>query len=173
MDEIDYIWFNEELVFDDEIYDSVCEESEIMENKKLFIIELSQRENKVSMYQWSNEQGIDIVEYPYEFTSKLYEALEEDHDMSEHLNKPLCDSYEMPLCETIRTDNFEVLSNMSHMITQMLKMMQEIFEALPPKKEDMFDVHKLDHENPGTIDNHDGITMRFNLSLSLKIIGIS
>ncbi|KAH1038762.1 hypothetical protein J1N35_040505 [Gossypium stocksii] len=46
---------------------------------------------------------------------------------------------------------------MSTMMAQMIKMMQEIFEALPPRKEDMSYVHNSDHENPRIIDNHDEI----------------
>ncbi|KAK5833589.1 hypothetical protein PVK06_017437 [Gossypium arboreum] len=44
---------------------------------------------------------------------------------------------------------------MSDMIAQMIKMVQEISEALPSRKEDMFDTHNLDQENPCIIDDHD------------------
>ncbi|KAA3487291.1 integrase [Gossypium australe] len=113
--------------------------------------------NKGSTHQWSNDQGTDIVEHVYEFTGNLYEALEEDHDMPKNSDKPPYDSYEMPSCETSRTENSEVLSSMLAMMAQMIKMMQEIFEALPPRQEDMSDVHNSDHKNPCTIDNHDEI----------------
>ncbi|KAH1063868.1 hypothetical protein J1N35_028855 [Gossypium stocksii] len=46
---------------------------------------------------------------------------------------------------------------MSDMMAQMIKMMQEIFKVLPPRKEDMSGVHDLDHESHCTIDNHDEI----------------
>ncbi|KAK5845924.1 hypothetical protein PVK06_002171 [Gossypium arboreum] len=36
-------------------------------------------------------------------------------------------------------------------------MMQEIPEALPPRKDDMFDVHNSDYENTGITDDHDEI----------------
>ncbi|KAH1121115.1 hypothetical protein J1N35_004275 [Gossypium stocksii] len=73
--------------------------------------------------------------------------------MPEHSNKPPCDSYEMPLCETTRTDTSKVLSNMLDMMAQMK---QEIFEALLPKKEDMSSAHNSSHENPCIADgNHE------------------
>ncbi|KAH1130231.1 hypothetical protein J1N35_001609 [Gossypium stocksii] len=40
-------------------------------------------------------------------------------------------------------------------MAQMIKMMQEISKALPPKKEDMCDAHNSDHKNPCIIDDHD------------------
>lgn len=80
------------------------------------MIELSQCGNEASTRQWSNDWSTDIVEDPYEFTENVYEALEEDHDMYEHSNKPPRDLYEIPSCETIRTDNSKVLSNMSDMM---------------------------------------------------------
>ncbi|MBA0613475.1 hypothetical protein Godav_013906 [Gossypium davidsonii] len=67
--------------------------------------------------------------------------------------------YEMPSCETTRTANFEVLSNMLDMMAQMMRMMQEISEELPPWKEDMSYVHNSDHDNPCVIDNHDKIQL--------------
>ncbi|KAH1097600.1 hypothetical protein J1N35_014521 [Gossypium stocksii] len=89
------------------------------------------------MHQWSNEHGTDIVEHQHGFTVKLYELLEKDHHMLKHSDKSSCDSYEMPLCETTKTINSEVLSNMSNLMAQMIKMMQEKFEALPPRKADV------------------------------------
>ncbi|KAK5842289.1 hypothetical protein PVK06_004625 [Gossypium arboreum] len=71
----------------------------------------------------------------------------------------------MPLCETTLMDNSEVLSNMSNMMAQILKMMQEIFEVLPPNKVDFSDVHNLDHENPCTIDDHNEINGEIQLEL--------
>ncbi|KAK5819610.1 hypothetical protein PVK06_024626 [Gossypium arboreum] len=79
-----------------------------MDNKKLFMIELGQRENKASMHPWSNNQGTNIVEHPHECTSNLYKALEEDHEMPEHSDKLPYDLYEMPSCETTKTVNFEI-----------------------------------------------------------------
>ncbi|KAH1130102.1 hypothetical protein J1N35_001480 [Gossypium stocksii] len=63
----------------------------------------------------------------------------------------------MPLRKTTKTADSEVLSNMSDMMAQMMKMTQEIFEPLPPSNEDMLDVHYLDHEIPFIIDDHDEI----------------
>ncbi|MBA0791102.1 hypothetical protein Gohar_015701 [Gossypium harknessii] len=74
--------------------------------------------------------------------------------MPKHLDKSACDSYEMLSCETTKTINYEVLSNMSDMMAKMIK---EISEVLPPRKEDMSDIHNLDHENLGIIDDHDKI----------------
>ncbi|KAK5775162.1 hypothetical protein PVK06_043031 [Gossypium arboreum] len=74
--------------------------------------------------------------------------------MPKHSNKLYCDSHEVLLCETTKTNNSEVLSHMSNMMVQMIKMMQEISEALPSKKEDMSDAHNLDQENPCIIDDH-------------------
>ncbi|KAK5770931.1 hypothetical protein PVK06_047095 [Gossypium arboreum] len=117
MDETDYMRFNDKMGFDDEIYnEGVHEEWEIMENKKLFMIEMSQCRNEASTYQWSNEQGTNIVEHPYEFIDNLYKALEEDHDMPKHSNKPSSDSCGIPSCETTRTNNSEILSHMSNMM---------------------------------------------------------
>ncbi|KAH1063675.1 hypothetical protein J1N35_028662 [Gossypium stocksii] len=42
-------------------------------------------------------------------------------------------------------------------MVELMRMMQEIFEALPLKKEDTSDVHNSDHENPCVIDNHNEI----------------
>ncbi|KAH1031358.1 hypothetical protein J1N35_043532 [Gossypium stocksii] len=156
MDETDYMWFNDEMIFDDEIYKQrVYEELEIMENKKLFMIYLSQHNNEASTSQGSNEQGTNIVKHLYKFTGNLYEALEENNDMPEHSNKPPCDSYEMPSCETIRTDTSKVLLNMSDMMTQMMKMMQEISKVLPSRKEDMPNAQNSGHENPYIRNDHD------------------
>ncbi|KAH1106851.1 hypothetical protein J1N35_010619 [Gossypium stocksii] len=146
------------MSFDDKIYEEgVYEEWEIMENQELLMIEISQRRNEASTHQWNDNQGTDIVEQPYEFTGNLYEVLGEDHDMSKRLSKPLYDLCEMPSHETTRTNNSKVLSNMSDMMAEMIKMMQEISEAWPPKKEDMSDADNLDHKNPGIIDDHDEI----------------
>ncbi|KAK5771890.1 hypothetical protein PVK06_048145 [Gossypium arboreum] len=111
--------------------------------------------------------------YEVIFDDEVYEEgiygeimeIEEDHDMPKNLDKPPCDSYDMPSCETIRMDNSKVFSSMSVMMVQMIKMMQEIFKALPPSKEDMPDVHNLDHENPYTIDDHDEIYGEIQLEL--------
>ncbi|MBA0738623.1 hypothetical protein Gogos_011955 [Gossypium gossypioides] len=77
--------------------------------------------------------------------------------MPEHSHKPPCDTYEMPSYEITRTANSELLSNMLDMMAQMMRMMQEISEELPPWKENMSDVQNSDHENPCVIDNHDEI----------------
>ncbi|KAK5839150.1 hypothetical protein PVK06_007915 [Gossypium arboreum] len=84
-------------------------------------------------------------------------ALDENHDMPEHSNKPPCDTYEMPSYGTTRTTNSKVLLDMLDMMEQMMRMMQEISEELPLWKEDMSDVHNSDHENPCVLDNHDEI----------------
>ncbi|KAK5770957.1 hypothetical protein PVK06_047121 [Gossypium arboreum] len=70
-------------------------------------------------------------------------------------DEPLCDSYRMPSCKTTRTTNSEVLSNMLDMMAQMIKIMQEISEALPSRKEDMSEACNLDQKNPCIIDDHD------------------
>ncbi|KAH1122168.1 hypothetical protein J1N35_005328 [Gossypium stocksii] len=43
------------------------------------------------------------------------------------------------------------------MKAQMINMIQEISKMLPPRKEDMYDVHNSVHENPCTINDHDEI----------------
>ncbi|KAH1121988.1 hypothetical protein J1N35_005148 [Gossypium stocksii] len=74
--------------------------------------------------------------------------------MPKYLDEPPYDSYRMPSCETTKMTNSKVLSNMSDMMVQIIKMMQEIFEELSSKKGDMFGTHNLDQENPCIIDDH-------------------
>ncbi|KAK5836431.1 hypothetical protein PVK06_012219 [Gossypium arboreum] len=88
--------------------------------------------------------------------------------MPEHLDKPLCDSYEMPSCETTKTFNSEVLLNMLDMMAQMMKMVQEIFKALPPRKEVVLDFRNFDYEDPYTINNYDEIHGKIQRELGTR-----
>ncbi|KAH1039574.1 hypothetical protein J1N35_041317 [Gossypium stocksii] len=63
----------------------------------------------------------------------------------------------MPSCDTTEMFNSEVLSNMSDMMAQIMKMVQEISEALPTRKEVVPNFCNFDYEDPCTIVNHDEI----------------
>ncbi|KAK5845937.1 hypothetical protein PVK06_002185 [Gossypium arboreum] len=121
------------------------------------MIELRQLGNEDSTNQWSNKQGHDAIEYPYELAGKSHKILEEGYDMPEHSDKSYYDSYKISSCETTKISNSEMLSNMSDMMAQMLKTLQEISEALPLREEIVPGVPKFNHEDPCTIINHDRI----------------
>ncbi|KAK5841039.1 hypothetical protein PVK06_009947 [Gossypium arboreum] len=84
--------------------------------------------------------------------------------MPKHLDKPLGDSYEVPSCETTKSSNFELLLDLSDMMAQMRKMLQQISEALSPREEDQdIIIHpKLDDKSQqefGTEDHGDELNM--------------
>ncbi|KAK5840115.1 hypothetical protein PVK06_008991 [Gossypium arboreum] len=89
--------------------------------------------------------------------------------MPEYPDKPPYDSYKLPSCETTKTTNSKELVNMSDIMAQMIKMMQEICKVLPPRKEDMFDVHNSDHENLDIIDDHNEIMVELKDELTINM----
>ncbi|KAK5836228.1 hypothetical protein PVK06_011998 [Gossypium arboreum] len=61
----------------------------------------------------------------------------------------------MPSCETIKMSNSKV--NMSDVMVQMMKTLQEIFETLSLREDIVPNFHNFDHEDPYTIIHHDKI----------------
>ncbi|KAH1107829.1 hypothetical protein J1N35_011597 [Gossypium stocksii] len=105
--------------------------------------------NRVTTNQWSNDKGCEDNEFSYE---PLYESYDKDDDIPKPSDGSFYDQHKIPSCETFKPSNFERLSNMSDMMEQMRKMLQEISKALPLKEEV---VHpNLNPEDPCFIINH-------------------
>ncbi|KAK5836726.1 hypothetical protein PVK06_012526 [Gossypium arboreum] len=60
MDDFDYMWFDEKINYDDEIYEGVYEEWGTQENQRLLMLELSQLRGEVLTYLQNSDQSTNI-----------------------------------------------------------------------------------------------------------------
>ncbi|KAK5842578.1 hypothetical protein PVK06_004952 [Gossypium arboreum] len=134
MEKFDYKWFKVEKSYCDDEWNYITSWSNIAGTNK-----------------WSGNNGCEDNEYS---DKPLFEPYDKDNDMLKHSNEPPCDLYKILSCETTKPSNSEILSNMLGMMEQMRKMLQEIYEALPPKEEFVQDVPNLDLEDPYIIVDH-------------------